>query len=272
MKRRSMRSFQLQIQSPQKLQFPREATACRLPVLTSASQWRCGRHTRKGRPCSWRRRFSCKSGAMRTANTPAFSSGRGTKLAMSPAANTRGSLTLCRCWLTWMKPRSSSARPVPCSQAGPPACVTHSTSSASSVRPLLVTTQPGCTCCTSAFRCTSTLRSRSTDSMCARTRGGWVGITSALALISTKRRFSGLRPRARSSRRRRYCIDSTISTPAAPPPTTAIVRRWRDWRTFSSRASQRWLNSLMGLTGMARACAPSARRCGVAPMLIESRS
>ncbi len=43
MKRRSIQSFQRHTQSPRAKNAPREATACRSPVLISASQRRCGR-------------------------------------------------------------------------------------------------------------------------------------------------------------------------------------------------------------------------------------
>ncbi len=175
-----------------------------------------------------------------------------------------------------MKPWASKARPVLCSQAGPPACVTHMVSSASKVRPSRVCRQPGETCTTSAWGCTSTLRSCSTCTNRARTPGLCVGKMVSPDVNSTNFRSSGLRPRALSSRRNRYCIDSTNSTPPAPPPTTAIVMRPRcdgHWRALSSRASQRWLNCAIGLTGVTSACAPSMFcTFGVEPVLMDNRS
>ena len=213
---------------------------------------------------------------MRTAKTPAFSSGRGVKSAISPAANTRGSVSVCRCSLTWMKPCALSARPVDWSQAGPPACVTQSVSSASKVRPSRVLRQPGETCTTSAWVCRAILRARITRSKRWRTPALCVGRIVSPAVSSTKWRSCTGRPSARSSACSRYCRASTISTPPAPPPTTATVRWPRcagHWRTLSSRASQRWLNWAMGLTGTARLVAPlMCSTLGVEPMLIDSRS
>ena len=213
---------------------------------------------------------------MRTANTPAFSSGRSTNEAMSPAANTSGSFRVCNCGCTRMQPCLSSARPVLCSQAGPPAWVTHMVSSASKVRPSRVCRQPGETSMTSAEVCTSTLRSCSTCANRFRTPGLCVGKIVSPEVSNTNFRSSGLRPKALSSLRKRYCMDSTNSMPPAPAPTTAIVMRPRctgHWRALSIRANQRWLNCAIGLTGTASDWAPSTwRTWGVEPMLMDNRS
>jgi len=68
-------------------------------------------------------------------------------------------------------------------------------------------------------------------------------------------------------------MDSTSSTPPAPPPTTAMVKRLCISRTRASRFIQRWLNWAMGLTGTALACAPATwRTLGVEPVLMDNRS
>ena len=83
---------------------------------------------------------------MRTANTPAFSSGRSIMAAQSPAAKISGSVSLCKVSRTRMKPWSSSASPVSRSQAAPPAWVTQTISSASSTSPVRVRRRPAATC------------------------------------------------------------------------------------------------------------------------------
>ena len=116
--------------------------------------------------------------------------------------------------------------------------------------------QPGETLTTSLRVCTSTWRSRKTRAKRARTPGLWVGSTVSLEVNNTKRMASGLRPIALSSRRKRYCMDSTSSTPPAPPPTTATVigpRCTGQCSALSSKANQRWLNWAIGLTGTASA-------------------
>ena len=210
---------------------------------------------------------------MRTANTPAFSSGRAVNEATSPAAKIFGSFSVCSRSLTWMKPCASSARPVLCSQAGPPAWVTHRVSSVSKRRPSCVCRQPGVTSVTSACACTATPRACSTRAKRARTPGLWVGKMVSPAVSNTNCSRSGLRPSACSSVRSRYCMDSTSSTPPAPPPTTVTVSGACSACTRASRPSQRWLNWAMGFTGTAWAWAPSTlRTLGVEPVLMDSRS
>ena len=106
MKSRSMRSFQRHSQllsrpvPEPKPQPPREATAKRSPVLIRANQLRCGRYARSAASFMDSRKFLSSGWPWRTANTPAFSSGLSTMLAISPAAKTRASLMLCKCALT----------------------------------------------------------------------------------------------------------------------------------------------------------------------------
>ena len=177
---------------------------------------------------------------------------------------------------TRTKPASFTAKPVSRNHCGPPAWVTHKVSSASKVRPSRVCRQPGETFTTSARVCSCTWRSRSTRSNRWRTQALWVGKILSPEVSSTQRSVSGLRPRAFSSLRKRYCTDSTSSTPPAPPPITATVNGPRctgHCRALSSRANQRWLKCAIGLTGTASAAAPSmCRTCGVEPTLIDNRS
>jgi hypothetical protein len=105
-----------------------------------------------------RRRFSASGGPMRTAKTPAFSSGWPVIAAQSPAAKISGSVSLCSVSVTRMKPASSSARPVSLSQAAPPAWVTQTISSASSVVPSRACRRPAATWMTSALQRTLTPR------------------------------------------------------------------------------------------------------------------
>ena len=273
MKRRSIQSFQRQTQAPWKCNPPREATAYLSPVLIRANQWRCARYARNGRPSTARRRFSASGGPWRTANTPAFSRGWPTIAAMSPAAKTSGSVTVCSVSFTSMKPASSSTRPVSRSQGAPDARVTHTTSSALTACPSTVWSWPASTRSTRAFRCSWTPRSRSTASKASRTAPLCVGRMALPESSRWKCRSCGSRPAARNSLRSRYCMASVSSTPPAPAPTTAIfiAPGWRTTR--SSSASQRWLKAWMGLTGMACSAAPATlASIGVEPMLIDNRS
>ena len=106
---------------------------------------------------------------MRTANTPAFSSGRAVREAQSPAAKISGSVSVCKVSRTQMNPWSSSARPVSRSQAAPPAWVTQRISSASITAPARVRNCPAATSATSASRCTVMPRSARTLAKAART-------------------------------------------------------------------------------------------------------
>ena len=210
---------------------------------------------------------------MRTANTPAFSSGRGPKAVMSPAAKMFGSVMLCSRSLTRTKPLSSRARPVPCSQAAPPACVTQTISFAATTVPRCVVSCPGPTCWTSVSVWMLTRRSTSTRVNRRRTLGLWVCSSSRSRVNRWNSSSRGSRPRALSSLPSRCCMASVSSTPPAPPPTTAITVRPLCWRTRCSRASQRSLKRVIGLTGMACSKAPGTRATwGVEPMLIEQRS
>lgn len=210
---------------------------------------------------------------MRTANTPAFSSGASSMLAISPAANTFGSVTVCSVALTRMKPPASSASPLPASHGAPPAWVTHTTSSASSDSPEAVCSRPFDTCVTGAPRCRAMPRCASTRSNARRTAALCVGRIRGPPSSRWKRSSPGSRPSARNSFSRRYCMASVNSTPPAPAPTSAMLVRPACPRTRSSSASQRPLKVLMGFTGTANSSAPAAWLVrGVEPMLIDSWS
>ncbi len=152
MKRRSIQSFHCHTQAPAKPSEPLEATAYLSPVLIKASQVFWGRYSSRSAPCTNRCKFLVRGLPMRTANTPAFSSGVLVKFAMSPAAKILASRVVCRVGPTLMKPRESSSRSVFFSQAAPPACVTHIISSACRRSPCLVCRVWPSSCTTSASR------------------------------------------------------------------------------------------------------------------------
>ena len=194
-------------------------------------------------------------------------------LATSPAANTFGSVTVCSVSVTCMKPSASRARPVSRSQGAPPARVTQTISSASTVSPLAVRRRVADTCLTSALQRRTTPRSASARSKARRTLALWVGSMTASRVSRWKLIASGLRPAACSSLRKRYCIASVSSTPPAPPPTTAMRVAPACRRTRSSSSCQRSLKPLTGFTGSACSAAPATPLiCGVEPMLIDRKS
>ena len=96
----------------------------------------------------------------------------------------------------------------------------------------------------------------------------WVSSMLPVSLTSSK-----LISAAGASVRRRYCIASSISTPAAPPPTTAI-RRGACWRTVRSQiSSQAGTKCSTGFTGTACSGAPGVSNAGErAPVSTETTS
>ena len=93
MKRRSIQSFHCHTQFPCAKIAPRDATACWSPVEIKASQRDCGRYAPSVCAVTLRRKFTANGGPIRTANTPAFSSGKLIIAAQSPAAKISGSVS-----------------------------------------------------------------------------------------------------------------------------------------------------------------------------------
>ena len=166
---------------------------------------------------------------MRTANTPAFSSGWPIMLAQSPAAKTSGSVSLCRVSRTRMKPSSSSASPVSRSHGAPPACghpddlvgLERLARRASAGARGETAIDFGVARCTATPRAAqhAARRRRRTAALCV----GRISRVGGKAGESAARPGRG--PAATSSLRRRYCMASVNSTPPAPAPTTAMRGR-----------------------------------------------
>ena len=143
-------------------------------------------------------------------------------VAMSPAAKTSGSVTVCSVSVTSIKPSASSARPVFLSQLAPPARVTQMTSSAKWCSPLMVVKPTASTAVTAALTCRATPRDSSVRVKRCCTERLWVGKMLAPRVNKLNFSSSGSWPRVLNSWRRRCCMASSNSTPPAPPPTKAM--------------------------------------------------
>jgi hypothetical protein len=257
MKRRSIQSFQRQTQSPRAKSAPREATACRSPVLISASQRAAG----DSGAAAAQQRFGAGS-------PPAAAHAHGEdaglfqrpvdhRRAIAGGEDQRVGLAL-QGVADADEARPSSASPVSRSQARRrPASPRRSRRPPASRR--CGSQAAGADLVTSARGA----RRRRARRARARRRGARRVVRRQDLRVGGKEveaQLVRIAPERRSSPRSRYCIASVSSTPPAPAPTTAIVVGPACARTRASSASQRSLKRRIGFTGTACSAAPGDAR------------